>query len=155
MASPCVQPMVAARSPKCRSPITPAPTSMPPARGLPGEIQVTPARALRVVIADDELLARRRLEDMLAREPGVEIVGTADNGPAAVEVILDLEPDLVFLDVQMPGQTGLEVVRTVGPDRMPATIFVTAYDQHALTAFDLAALDYLVKPFDDRSEERR
>jgi two-component system LytT family response regulator len=109
---------------------------------------------LRVVIADDEPLARQRLEDLLAAEPGVQIVATADSGTAAVDAIRREVPDLVFLDVQMPGLTGLEVVREVGVDRMPATIFVTAYDQHALTAFDLAATDYLVKPFDDERFEQ-
>ena len=111
-------------------------------------------RALRVLIADDEPLARQRIEDMLRHEPNVEIVGTADNGNAAVESIRATRPDLVFLDVQMPGRTGLDVVRAIGPDAMPATIFVTAYDQHALTAFDLAAVDYLVKPFDDERFEQ-
>jgi len=71
-----------------------------------------------------------------------------------VEAIERLRPELVFLDVQMPGSTGLEVVRAVGAERMPATIFVTAYDQHALAAFDLAAVDYLVKPFDDERFEQ-
>ena len=111
------------------------------------------ARPLRVLIADDEPLARQRLEDLLSREPGVTIVATAENGIAAVEAIRLEAPDLVFLDVQMPGLTGLEVVREIGVERMPATIFVTAYDQHALTAFDLAATDYLVKPFDDERFE--
>jgi two-component system, LytTR family, response regulator len=106
-------------------------------------------KALRILIVDDEPLARQRIEDLLARENGVEIVGSADNGTAAVEMIQELSPDLVFLDVQMPGMTGLEVVRAVGAERMPATVFVTAYDQHALAAFDVAALDYVVKPFDD------
>jgi two-component system LytT family response regulator len=71
------------------------------------------------------------------------------DGVSAVDAIRSLAPDLVFLDVQMPGMTGLEVVRTVGPAEMPTTVFVTAYDKHALEAFDLAAIDYLVKPFDD------
>ena len=115
---------------------------------------MNPARPIRVLIVDDEPLARRRIEDLLAHESGVEIAGTADNGEAAVEAILELKPDLVFLDVQMPGRTGLDVVRTIGAERMPATIFVTAFDQHALTAFDLAALDYLVKPFDDERFEQ-
>ena len=115
---------------------------------------VNPPRAIRVLIVDDETLGRRRIEDLLARERGVEIVGTADNGDAAVEAIADLRPDLVFLDVQMPGRTGLDVVRAVGIERMPATIFVTAYDRHALAAFDLAAIDYLVKPFDDERFEQ-
>jgi two-component system, LytTR family, response regulator len=109
---------------------------------------------LRVLIADDEPLARQRLEDLLHREEGVEIAGTADNGDAAVEAIRDWKPDLLFLDVQMPGKTGLDVVREIGPDAMPATIFVTAYDQYALKAFELAAVDYLVKPFDDERFEQ-
>ena len=115
---------------------------------------MTSLRALRVLIVDDEPLARQRIEDLLAHEPAVEIVGTADSGTAAVDAIRALQPDLVFLDVQMPGRTGLDVVRTVGPEAMPATIFVTAFDQHALAAFDLAALDYLVKPFDDERFEQ-
>jgi two-component system LytT family response regulator len=110
---------------------------------------VTPPRNLRVLIVDDEPLARQRLEDLLNQEAGVEIVGTADNGDAAVQAIRDWKPDLLFLDVQMPGKTGLDVVREIGADAMPATIFVTAYDQYALKAFELAAVDYVVKPFDD------
>lgn len=106
-------------------------------------------RPLRVLIVDDELLARQRVEDLLAKESGVEVVGIATNGVDAVEAIRTLTPDLVFLDVQMPGMTGFDVVAELGPGRMPATIFVTAYDQYALRAFDVAALDYLVKPFDD------
>jgi two-component system LytT family response regulator len=109
---------------------------------------------LRVLIVDDERLARMRLEDLVAKEPGVEIVGSARDGAAAVESIRMLRPDLVFLDVQMPVMTGLDVLREVGPDAMPATIFVTAFDQYALHAFDAAAVDYLVKPFgDERFEE--
>ncbi len=106
-------------------------------------------KPVRVLIADDELLARQRISDLLAKEPDVEIVGTAATGDDAVNAIFELKPDLVFLDVQMPGLTGLQVVDAVGPEQMPATIFVTAYDQFALKAFDRAALDYLVKPFDD------
>ncbi len=112
------------------------------------------ARALRVLIADDEELARQRLEDLLRKEGGVEIAGVAENGESAIEAIRTLKPDLVFLDVQMPGRTGLEVVRTVGPENMPPTIFVTAYDRYALDAFDVAAVDYLVKPFDDERFEQ-
>ena len=82
------------------------------------------------------------------------VVGTAADGAAAVEAIRTLAPDLVFLDVQMPRMTGLDVVQAIGALRMPATIFVTAHDQYALQAFDTAALDYLVKPFrDERFEE--
>ena len=111
-------------------------------------------RPLRVLIVDDEALGRQRLEDLLRHEGGVEICGFADNGDAAIEAIRTLRPDLVFLDVQMPRRTGLEVVREVGPDNMPPTIFVTAYDQYALQAFDVAAVDYLVKPFDDERFEQ-
>jgi len=106
-------------------------------------------RLLRVLIADDEPLARQRIADMLRGEAGVEIIAEADDGIAAVEAIRASKPDLVFLDVQMPGKTGLDVVREIGVEAMPLTIFVTAYDKHALEAFEVAAVDYLVKPFDD------
>jgi len=108
-----------------------------------------PDRTLRALIVDDELLARQRIEDLLAKEERVKIVGTASDGNAAVEAIRTLKPDLVFLDVQMPGRTGLEVAEAIGAEEMPATIFTTAYDQFAIKAFEVAALDYLVKPFDD------
>ena len=108
---------------------------------------------LRVLIVDDEPLGRRRVAGLLRKERGVEIVGMIGDGVSAVEAIRSLAPDLVFLDVQMPGMSGLEVVRTIGPADMPTTVFVTAYDKHALAAFDLAAIDYLVKPFDDERFE--
>ena len=104
---------------------------------------------IRVLIVDDEPLARQRIEDLLAKEEDVEIAGTADTGPAAIETIRALQPDLVFLDVQMPGMTGLEVFEAIGIEQMPVTIFTTAYDQYAVKAFELAALDYIMKPFDD------
>jgi two-component system LytT family response regulator len=108
---------------------------------------------IRVLVADDEAPARMRLEDLLKHEEGVDLVAVVDNGDAAVEAIRRLSPDLVFLDVQMPGRTGIEVVREVGAEHMPATIFVTAYDQYATQAFDVAALDYLLKPYDDERFE--
>jgi two-component system LytT family response regulator len=108
---------------------------------------------IRVLIVDDEPLARERLSDLLRAVPA-QIVGTADSGDAAIAAIRELEPQLVFLDVQMPGRTGLEVVREIGAERMPPTIFVTAYDRFALQAFEVAALDYLVKPFDDERFEQ-
>jgi two-component system LytT family response regulator len=111
-------------------------------------------RRVRVLVVDDEPLGRLRLEDLLRREPAAELVGTASDGAAAIEAIRSLRPDLVFLDVQMPGKTGLDVVREIGPGAMPATIFVTAYDQYAIQAFDVAAVDYLVKPFDDERFEQ-
>jgi two-component system LytT family response regulator len=114
---------------------------------------VTPAKPLRVLVADDERLARQRLEDLLAHEANIEIVARTDNGLTTVAAIRELEPDLVFLDIQMPGKTGLEVVREIGAEAMPPVIFTTAYD-HAVAAFDLAAIDYLIKPFDDERFEK-
>jgi len=114
---------------------------------------MTPAKPLRVLVADDERLARQRLEDLLVREESIEIVGRTDNGLTTVAAIRELKPDLVFLDIQMPGKTGLEVVREIGADAMPPVIFTTAYD-HAVAAFDLAAIDYLIKPFDDERFEK-
>ena len=108
-----------------------------------------PDAPLRVLVVDDEPLARQRIVDLLARADGCTVLGTAANGREAVEAIQTLAPDLVFLDVQMPGGSGLDVVREVGPERMPVTVFATAYDQHALAAFELAAVDYLLKPFED------
>lgn len=109
---------------------------------------------IRVVVADDEPLARQRIEDMLTHEPNVVVVASVGDGTHAVEAIRTHAPDIVFLDIQMPGFTGLEVVRAIGADRMPPTIFVTAFDQHAIKAFDLSAIDYLVKPFDDERFEQ-
>ncbi|MBV9495233.1 MAG: response regulator transcription factor [Acidobacteria bacterium] len=112
------------------------------------------SRTLRVVIADDELLARQRIEDLLAKEEDIEIVGMAEDGEQAVELIRAAQPDIVFLDVQMPAKTGLEVLDEIGAEEMPVTIFVTAFDQYALKAFEVAAVDYLVKPFDDERFEQ-
>jgi two-component system LytT family response regulator len=111
------------------------------------------ADRVRVLVVDDEPLARMRIEDVLAGIEGAQVVGTAANGIEAIEQIRALKPDLVFLDVQMPGKTGVDVVREIGPERMPPTIFVTAFDQFAVQAFDVAAVDYLVKPFDDERLE--
>ena len=108
-----------------------------------------PEKTLRVVIVDDEPLARQRIEDLLAKEDHIEIVGTAADGDAAVEAIRTLAPDLLFLDIQMPCRSGIEVLETIGAEAMPVTIFTTAFDRFALKAFDLAVVDYLVKPFDD------
>jgi len=102
----------------------------------------------RVLIADDEPLARERLRTLLHDEPGMEIVGEAADGTTAAESILALNPDIVFLDVQMPGADGFDVIEAVGPERMPFVVFVTAFDRYALRAFDVHALDYLLKPFD-------
>jgi two-component system, LytTR family, response regulator len=102
----------------------------------------------RVLIVDDEPLARQHIEDRLVYEERVEVVGTAQDGNDAVDKIRSLRPDIVFLDVQMPGKSGFDVAEMLG-DAMPVTIFTTAYDQYALKAFEVAAVDYLVKPFDD------
>jgi two-component system LytT family response regulator len=101
-----------------------------------------------VLIVDDEPLARDGVRLHLELESDFEVVGEAGSGEEAVALIQDLSPDLVFLDVQMPGIDGFGVIEAVGAEQMPVTIFVTAYDQFALKAFDAHALDYLLKPFD-------
>ncbi|HJR52143.1 MAG TPA: response regulator [Gemmatimonadota bacterium] len=105
---------------------------------------------IRVLIVDDEPPARENLRVLLEAEPDVEIVGERGSGPRAVEAIESLAPDLVFLDVQMPGMDGFGVIEALGAERMPVVVFVTAYDRYALRAFEARALDYLLKPFDDR-----
>lgn len=102
--------------------------------------------ALRVLVVDDEDPARRKLRRLLHDVGDVEIIGEAASGDEAVEQIVALAPDLVLLDVQMPVLDGFEVVASVGVDRMPPVVFVTAYDEHALRAFDVRAIDYLLKP---------
>jgi two-component system, LytTR family, response regulator len=104
---------------------------------------------IHALIVDDEPLARRGIRVRLERAGGVEVIGECASGSEAVTVIRHLEPDLVFLDVQMPGLDGFDVVERVGVERMPPVVFVTAYDAHALRAFDVHALDYLLKPIDD------
>jgi two-component system LytT family response regulator len=102
---------------------------------------------IRVLVADDQPMARERLVALLAAEPGVELAGTAASGSEAVESIRRAAPDLVFLDLQMPGMDGFKVIEEIGVDRMPPTVFVTAYDEYAVRAFEVHALDYLLKPF--------
>jgi two-component system LytT family response regulator len=104
------------------------------------------AKKLRVLIVDDEPLARERVAAFLSSEPDVSVVGEARNGPEAVASIRQLRPNLAFLDVQMPGSGGLEVLRELKPDERPLTIFVTAHDKYAVDAFELRAIDYLLKP---------
>jgi two-component system, LytTR family, response regulator len=108
-------------------------------------------RKLRVLVVDDEAPARRKVLRLLRQEPDVQIVGEADGAEAAIAAIEKERPDLVFLDVQMPGADGFDVVNAVSPDKMPRVIFVTAHDRFALRAFEVHAFDYLLKPF---SEER-
>lgn len=103
---------------------------------------------IRTIIVDDVELARERVKILLDDEE-IEIVGEASNGREAVELIRKLKPDLVFLDIQMPKTDGFEVIEQIGVENMPAVIFVTAYDEFALRAFDVNAVDYLLKPFDE------
>jgi two-component system LytT family response regulator len=110
--------------------------------------------ALTALIVDDEALARRRLAESLRRHESVRVAGECENGPAALDAIRELSPDIVFLDVQMPGMTGFDVLARLRPDEQPVIIFCTAYDQYALAAFDVHAIDYLLKPFaDERFDE--
>jgi two-component system, LytTR family, response regulator len=102
---------------------------------------------IRALVVDDEPLARERVLTLLQQEADVEVVGECSDGGQAVNAIQQHSPDLVFLDVQMPGCDGFDVIQNVGTDRMPMVIFVTAYDQYALRAFEVHALDYLLKPF--------
>jgi two-component system, LytTR family, response regulator LytT len=123
-----------------------------------------PDADLRAVVVDDEPLAREEICYLLDQMGGVEVVAQAGSGPDAVEVVTEHEPDLVFLDVQMPGLTGFEVARRLVTSGTPVSIvFVTAYDQHAIEAFEVNAVDYLLKPVDggrlqtavDRVRQRR
>jgi two-component system LytT family response regulator len=104
--------------------------------------------SIKTIIVDDVELARERVK-ILLNDAEIEIVAECENGREAVEAIRNLNPDLVFLDVQMPKIGGFEVVETVGAERMPAVIFVTAYDEYAIRAFEINAVDYLLKPFDE------
>ena len=103
--------------------------------------------SLRALIVDDEILARKALSRLLKNEPGVSVIGQCGDGESAVDAIRRTQPDLVFLDVQMPEMDGFRVVETIGVEQMPVTIFVTAFDRYALDAFDANAVDYLLKPF--------
>jgi two-component system, LytTR family, response regulator len=107
-------------------------------------------RVIRTVVVDDEPLARDGLRVRLGREDDVEIVGEAADGPSAVDAILSLRPDLVFLDVQIPGFDGFDVVAKTAAKHLPTVVFVTAYDRYALRAFEVHALDYLLKPIAHR-----
>ncbi|MEX2261721.1 MAG: LytTR family DNA-binding domain-containing protein [Bryobacteraceae bacterium] len=101
---------------------------------------------MMALIADDEPIARQVLGELLEEFPDVRIAGEADSGPSAVEQIQRLRPDVVFLDLEMPGLDGFAVLRTLRRDANPLVVFVTAYQQHALEAFDAGAVDYLLKP---------
>jgi two-component system LytT family response regulator len=101
----------------------------------------------RVLIVDDELVARRRVRRLLAAEKEIAIAGECGDGASAVKMITDLAPDIAFIDVQMPELDGFDVVESVPPDKLPAIVFVTAFDRYALRAFEVHAIDYLLKPF--------
>lgn len=109
---------------------------------------------VRAIIVDDEKPARRRLRELLEKQPDIAIVAECSNGAEAVRKIRALQPDLLLLDIQMPGLDGFGVVEAIGAAQMPATVFVTAYDRYALKAFEVSALDYLLKPFSDERFER-
>jgi two-component system, LytTR family, response regulator len=112
-----------------------------------------PTDAIRVLVVDDEAPARQRLVDLLEKDAQVARVFEAANGKAALGIIGREALDLVFLDVQMPEMDGLQLIESVGATAMPLTIFVSAYDQHAIRAFEAHALDYLLKPFSDERFE--
>jgi len=103
---------------------------------------------IKALIVDDEPLARDRIREMLREHPEVEVIGEARNGREAIDAVANQNPDLVFLDVQMPDLDGFDVLQNLKVEQLPVIIFVTAFDQHALRAFDVHAVDYLTKPFD-------
>ncbi len=109
---------------------------------------MTQSETFRAVVVDDEPLARQRLRKLLRADPEIEMVSECADGPEAIVAITEHAPDLVFLDVQMPEIDGFDVLRAIRPSRMPLVVFVTAHDRYALKAFDVHALDYLLKPFD-------
>jgi two-component system LytT family response regulator len=102
---------------------------------------------IRTMVIDDEPVARERIVGLLQQEQDIEVVGECNDGQQAVNAIQQQTPDLVFLDVQMPAFDGFNVIQQIGPERMPAVVFVTAYDEYALRAFEVHAIDYLLKPF--------
>ena len=108
---------------------------------------------IRVIVADDEAPARFRLLELLGRDADVEVAGVASDGLEAVDLVRRHAPDVLLLDVQMPGLDGFGVLQALGPDRLPITIFVTAYDRYAIQAFDAHAVDYLLKPYSDQRFE--
>jgi two-component system LytT family response regulator len=118
------------------------------ARATPPSSGAVPGRRLRALVVDDEPLARARLCELLGDEADIDVVAECGNGADAVDAITRDRPDLVLLDIQMPELDGFGVVRSVGVDRMPAVVFVTAHDEHAVAAFEVHAVDYVLKPVD-------
>ncbi len=104
---------------------------------------------IKAIVVDDEQIARDGVALLLDRDPEIELVARCPNGVEAVEKIRELEPDLLFLDIQMPGMNGFEVLHALEQEKLPVTIFITAYEQYAIKAFEVNAIDYLLKPFDD------
>lgn len=111
---------------------------------------MAPREPISALVVDDEAPARRRIADLLAKDRDVGTILSAENGVAAIATIQEARPDVVFLDVQMPGLDGFGVVEAMGAEAMPLTVFVTAYDRFAVHAFEANAVDYLLKPFSDR-----
>jgi two-component system LytT family response regulator len=109
----------------------------------------TSQQKIKTLIVDDESLARRTIRGLLLADPEIEVIGECGNGAETVTFAQKECPDLLFLDIQMPGMTGFEALMEIGVDNIPATVFVTAYDQYALKAFEVHAIDYLLKPFTD------
>ncbi|HEY1589810.1 MAG TPA: response regulator, partial [Rhodanobacter sp.] len=103
--------------------------------------------SIATLVVDDEPIARRAIVRLLRDDPDIELLAECGDGVSAVEAIRNQSPDLVFLDIQMPAMSGMDVVATIGAERMPATVFVTAFEQYAVRAFEANAVDYLVKPF--------
>ena len=105
-------------------------------------------KGIKVLIVDDEQPARKKIRSYLKKEKDVDSIVEAENGMETVRIIQEDNPDLVFLDIQMPGMNGFEVIEAVGVKNMPSVVFVTAYDEYAIDAFEVQAVDYLLKPFD-------
>jgi two-component system LytT family response regulator len=108
---------------------------------------------IRVLVVDDEKPARTRILDLLEKQPDIEIAGAGRDGREGIQLVRSQAPDLMFLDIQMPGMTGFDVLRAILPDQAPLVIFVTGYDTYAVSAFETHALDYLIKPFSDERFE--
>lgn len=114
---------------------------------------MTLSPTVRILIVDDEPLARKMVRGMLRNHTGIEIIGECENGPEAINAIITTKPDIVFLDVQMPEMDGFAVIEACQAEFLPLIIFVTAYDQYAVRAFEVSALDYLLKPYDQERFE--
>lgn len=129
------------------------PAKNPDQTAHPGQTE-SPTKKLRTIIVDDESLALELLRSYLDELPIIEIVAACQNGSEAVNAVMELQPDLIFLDIQMPGLNGFDVIKNLQADILPLVVFVTAYDQYALNAFDVYAVDYILKPIDAQSIAR-